>query len=317
MVLGDVRAKLPFWLKIARLQFYPMAFIAYSLGSTCAFVTSRKFNLLVYAVGYALLFLIEFCTILTNEYYDYDTDRLNKNFSSFTGGTRVLVDGNLQFHEVRTGILVALSLVIVFSYLLVRITGGIPPLRTIFLVVVGIFLGLGYTLPPFRFSYRGLGEIVVGGTHSTYLVLCGYTFQTGTWSHPLPWLLSIPLFFSVLAANTLAGFPDRLADMAVSKKTFAVIFGPKTAIVMASCFACMAVLAGVWIWSNRGKGWALTVEMVLVISHGVIILLALSKLIRSNNFDKRIDGMMALSLAYIIWFGIIPIISLLWIRNLS
>jgi hypothetical protein len=79
----------------------------------------------------------------------------------------------------------------------------------------------------------------------------------------------------------------------------------------------MAALSGVWIWSNRGKGWALTAEMVLVISHGLIILLALSKLIRSNNFDKRIDGMMALSLAYILWFGIIPIISLLWIRNLS
>lgn len=317
MYLGDIRAKLPFWLKIARLQFYPMAFIAYSLGSACAFVTSQKFNLSVYAVGYALLFLIEFCTILTNEYYDYGTDRLNKNFSPFTGGTRVLVDGKLRFQEVRTGILVALGLVIGFLYFFIRINGGVPPLRTIFLAVLGIFLGLGYTLPPFKFSYRGFGEIVVGGTHSTYLILCGFTFQTGTWSHPLPWLLSIPLFFSVLAANTLAGLPDRLADIAVSKKSFAAIFGPKTAILMATCFACMAALSGMWIWYDHGKGWVLGVEMVLVISHGLIILVALSRLFRSNIFDKRIDGIMALSLAYIIWFGLIPIISLVWIRNLS
>jgi 4-hydroxybenzoate polyprenyltransferase len=127
----------------------------------------------------------------------------------------------------------------------------------------------------------------------------------------------MPLFFSVLAANTLAGLPDRLGDIAVSKKSFTVVFGPRTAIAMAACFTCIAALTAVWIWGNHGRGWTLGVEMVLVISHGFIVLLALSKLIRSNNFDKRIDGIMALSLAYILWFGLIPILSLLWIGNLS
>jgi len=61
----------------------------------------------------------------------------------------------------------------------------------------------------------------------------------------------------------------------------------------------------------------LGVEMMIVISHGLILLLALSKLMRSNRLDVRIDKVMALSLAYIIWFGLIPIISMLWIRNLS
>ncbi len=317
MSFGKVRTKLPFWLKIARLQFHPMALIAYSMGSTCAYITSQKFNLLLYAVGYAVLFFIEFSTILTNEYCDYEADRLNKNFSLFTGGTRVLVDGGLRFYEVKIGIFVGLALMSGFVSLLVTVNRDVTFLLTFFLIFLGVFLGLGYTLPPLKFSYRGLGEIVVGATHSTYLILCGYTFQTGNWKHPLPWLLSIPLFFSVLAANTLAGLPDRLSDMAVSKKSFAVIFGPRKAAAMAACFAMIAALSGMWIWLDRGRGRALAVEMIIVISHGLILLLALSRLMRSNHFDERIDRIMALSLTYIIWFGLLPIISMLWIGNLS
>jgi len=159
--------------------------------------------------------------------------------------------------------------------------------------------------------------MVVGATHSTYLILCGYTFQTGTWSHPLPWLLSIPLFFSVVAANTLAGLPDRLSDMVVSKKSFAVIVGPKRAVAMATCFAGVAALSGVWIWFYHARGRIFGVALAIVIFHGLILLLALFKLMRSNNFDQRIDRIMALSLSYIIWFGLIPLISMLWIKNLS
>jgi 1,4-dihydroxy-2-naphthoate octaprenyltransferase len=314
---GKARTRLPFWFKIARLQFYPMALIAYSMGSTCAFVASQNFDFSRYVLGYAVLFFIEFSTILTNEYYDYEADRLNKNFSLFTGGTRVLVDGRLRFHEVKIGIFVGLALTIGFTSLFVGIESDRSPLLNLFLIFLGLFLGLGYTLPPFKFSYRGFGEIVVGATHSTYLILCGYTFQTGNWSHPLPWLLSIPLFFSVLSANTLAGLPDRLSDRAVLKKSFAVVFGPKKAAVLAACFAAIAALSGVWIWLYRGRGWGWGVAMIIVVSHGLILLLALSKLLRSNRFDERIDRIMALSLTYILWFGLIPIISMLWIRNLS
>jgi hypothetical protein len=86
---------------------------------------------------------------------------------------------------------------------------------------------------------------------------------------------------------------------------------------MAACFAMIAASSGVWIWLDRGRGRALSVEMMIVISHGLILLLALSRLMRSNHFDERIDRIMALSLTYIIWFGLLPIISMLWIRNLS
>src|SRR5512136_526153 len=92
------------WLRITRLQFYPMTWLAYTMGAVAHSATSGEMNLVLYFLGYLILFLIELCTILANEYFDYPSDRNNPNFSIFTGGTRVLVRGELSFGEVRMGI---------------------------------------------------------------------------------------------------------------------------------------------------------------------------------------------------------------------
>ncbi|MGZ6291152.1 MAG: hypothetical protein ACXWMK_03050 [Syntrophales bacterium] len=50
---------------------------------------------------------------------------------------------------------------------------------------------------------------------------------------------------------------------------------------------------------------------LLVFPHGLVLLYFLVRLLRSNDFDRRIDAIMALALGYIIWFGLLPLISLL------
>jgi 1,4-dihydroxy-2-naphthoate polyprenyltransferase len=304
------KEKIQAWLKIMRLQFYPMAFIAYSLGASVVLVTSRKINLGIFGLGYAVLFLVELATILTNEYYDYQSDCLNKNFSPFNGGSRVLVDGALSFKELKIGLIVVAGLMLVLSGLLLWVSPGHSTRLTGLLIVAGMILGLGYTAPPLQFSYRGLGELDVGLTHSFYLVLCGYAFQTGTMGNPLPWLVSIPLFFSILAANTMAGIPDYQADLAASKRSFPVILGPRRATQLAAGFFFMAALSGIFFWYYRIIGAASNSLILIVAPHGLILIMALFQLIRSNQYNRRINGLMALSLSYIIWFGLIPLISL-------
>ena len=299
------------WIQIIRLHFYPMTWVAYSLGAMAASSNVQKWNLKVYWTGYLVLFFIELSTILANEYYDYGTDRLNKNAGPFTGGTRVLVEGKLGFAEVKAGILASLILALGFGYLLIRINEQVSSFSTLLLIVTGLFLGLGYTAPPLKFSYRGLGEITVAITHSPYVILCGYIFQQGSWTDPLPWVLSVPLFLATLPAIILAGIPDRLADKQVSKKVITVLWGPQEAVLLAVLFSCLASLSGFLLWYFQIIRGSSSILILAAIPHGIVLLLALFKLIQSGNYDRRIDGIMVLALSYIIWFGLIPLISFL------
>jgi 1,4-dihydroxy-2-naphthoate octaprenyltransferase len=307
-----IREKIIAWLKIARLQFYLMALVAYSMGAAAAFVTIHSIDLRVYWLGYILLFLIELCTVLVNEYNDYDTDRLNTNYSIFTGGTRIIVEGKLTFREVRIGIYSVLALIGIFTSLLLHVDQSASPLIILAYLLAGLFLGLGYTLPPLEFSYRGAGETVVGVTHSFYVTLCGYFFQSGNWHDPLPWLLSIPLFFATLAAILLAGIPDRAADSAVGKRTIAVIFGPRRVAQLAAGFVILAAISAIALRYCGILRGAPGLAVFVVIPHAAALVLALFRLMKSGVYDRRIDPIMGSALSYIIWFGMIPLVSLLW-----
>jgi 1,4-dihydroxy-2-naphthoate octaprenyltransferase len=131
------------------------------MGAAAIPKTRKKLDLEVYLLGYLVLFFIELSTILVNEYYDYGTDRLNKNAGPFTGGTRVLVERQLGFPEVSAGIWISLVSTMGFGYLLIHIDKQVSSFLILLLIVLGLFLGVGYTAPPLKFSYRGLGEITV------------------------------------------------------------------------------------------------------------------------------------------------------------
>ncbi len=305
-----IKEKFIAWLKIIRLQFYPMTFIAYSLGTVAACRTFNHFNLGAYWMGYACLFLIEVVSVLTNEYYDYSTDCINKNAGIFTGGSRVLVEGRLSFDEIKKGRYLFLCLIFIVGFFLILMnkTFLFPILA---LLLIGLFLGLGYTGIPFKFVYRGLGEIVVSLTHSPYVMLCGYVFQGGNWNSPLPWLLSMPLFFAVLASIILAGIPDYLADKAVSKKTIAVIFGPRIAAIMALCCTLLAAIFGISLWYFLIIKGLFGSLIFIVVPHAAINAIIILKFIKAANYDKKIDMIMQSALSYVIWFGIIPLVYFL------
>ena len=302
------KEKLKAWLKIARLQFYPMSWLAYSLGAVAIATESGRFKLSGYLLGYAALFLTEFCTILTNEYFDFETDRQNRNFSIFTGGARALVEKRLSFRQVRMGIIFGLALTALASVFLI---GSVLPgnrFNIIVLLAAGIFLGLGYTFPPIKFSYRGAGEIVVGLTHSIYVILCGYVFQGGSWNDPTPWLLGIPLFFAVFAANILAGIPDRRADQAACKKSIAVLFGPRVSLMAAVVCSSLAFISGLFLTVSL-LSMSLSYWFMFVLPHNIVLTYFLIHYLHVGQYEGRINVIMGLALSYIIWFGLFPLIS--------
>ncbi len=311
MFFKKFAAKTRSWIRISRLHFYPMPWIAYSLGAAAACSTYRKFNLKVYVLGYVFLFLVELCSILTNEYFDFKTDIHNKNSGFFNGGSRVLVEKRLGFREVRNALAILLLLIFGTGYVLLKVSSGVQPVLIVTLLLIGLFLGLGYTLPPLKFSYHGIGEIVVAVTFSPYLILCGYVFQSGIWKDTLPWLLSIPLLLAIFSAITISGVPDFQADRAAKKRTIAVIFGQRAAIILSCICICAAALSWIAIYYFEVlKGWS-GISIFVVLLHAWILLTVLFKLMYSGHFDRKINGEMVLTLSYMLWFGLIPLLSLM------
>jgi 1,4-dihydroxy-2-naphthoate octaprenyltransferase len=288
-----------------------MPWIVYSLGAVAAYSTYRKFNLSIYVLGYVFLFLVELCSVFTNEYFDFKTDMQNKNSGFFNGGSRVLVENRLGFREVRTAIAILLLLIFGTGYALLKISSNVQPILIVSFLFIGLFLGLGYTLPPLKFSYHGIGEIVVAVTFGPYIILCGYVFQSGVWKDTFPWLISIPLLFAIFSAITISGVPDFQADRAAKKRTIAVIIGPRLATLLSG--VCISVAGLSWIglyYFEILKGWS-AVLIFAVLLHASALLIALFRLMRSGHFDRKINKVMVLTLSYMLWFGLIPILSLI------
>lgn len=298
------------WLRAVRLQFYPMTWIAYAAGAYGAVSNGIEFNRNIFWIGYLWLFLVEVATVLSNDYFDFDTDQQNKSAGLFTGGSRVIVDKLLSFKEMRKGIFIVLLLsVFVAAYLIMNTAGTVS--EVLLLLVLLFILALGYTVPPLKLSYRGLGEIDVGLTHSLGVILCGYVFQGGGLNELYPWLLSVPLFLGILPSIVLAGIPDFEADKAVGKRTIAVKSGKKGAAVVAIVFTILSALAAVvWVQMNIVSE-AYGNAIYLIIPHAVILIFLLLGYLKDTAPSMKIDKLMIASLTYVLWFAVIPLLKLI------
>jgi 4-hydroxybenzoate polyprenyltransferase len=83
-----------------------VTYIAYTVGALVASL-DKSMSMTTYLLGYLTLFLVEATTVFLNEWFDFDSDRINRNAGPFTGGSRVLVDGRLDWTAMRKGILLS------------------------------------------------------------------------------------------------------------------------------------------------------------------------------------------------------------------
>ena len=304
------RHKAGAWLKGMRLQFYPMTWLAYTAGALAAAPADGVFGNPLFWLGYLCLFLIEVATVLINEWVDFQSDRNNRFFSTFTGGSRVLVEGLLSLRELRIGIVVALVAFLAASALLLSLLPASARVAVSVLGVVMTLLAIGYTAPPLKLSYRGLGELDVSLTHSIGVILCGYVFLGGAWNDALPWLLSLPLLLAIMPSITLSGIPDLEADAAAGKRTLAVRLGQRGALLLALGFTLLAGGAGLVSQIMSLAGGAFEGIAYVVIPHAALLSWLLAKRIESGKPAGRIDGLMAASLTYVLWFGLFPLFRL-------
>lgn len=304
-----LRDDLATWLRALRLQFYPMSWVAYTVGALAA-VGAAAFTSAAYWVGFGFMFFLEVAVVLSNEYVDYETDRQNAYAGQYTGGSRVLVEDALSFRELRAGTAVALVVSGAFGLGVLRVGAGPVAVMAAWMAVLAV-LAVGYTVPPLKLSYRTLGELDVAVTDSVGVTLCGFVFLGGRWTDPAPWLLSVPFALAVLPSITLAGVPDYAADRAAGKRTIAVRFGVRGAALFAAATTVLAATTGVLWWALDvvpGAYGPLTVGAVV---HAVVVLWLLYDRLGDQTGARQIDDLMVASLSYLVWFGVVPLVGLL------
>ncbi len=299
------------WLAALRLHFYPMTLISYAVGALAATQGGALHHGLFW-LGFLVLFLLEAATVFSNDLHDYDSDRHNRFWGPFSGGSRALISGSIS----RTGLAQGAWATGGASALALLGVLWLSPnaMAAALVMVVTAGLALAYTLPPVKLSHRGLGEIDVAVTHSIAVLLFGYVAQGGGLFDAAPWLLALPLGLSVFPAILLSGVPDHAADRAAGKETLVVKLGIGRSWGLAALFVVLAVLAALVLWLGAGLA-ALRGLGLFAGVHAYFLIRQIWREAQKPAAARRIDGLMVLALSFILWFGLVPLLNLSWLSS--
>jgi 1,4-dihydroxy-2-naphthoate polyprenyltransferase len=160
-------------------------------------------------------------TNLVNDYYDH---QLGADHSGSLGPSRVIQEGWLS---PQTVLLAGIAFFVaggVAGFALVAMAGW----PILVLGLIGVPLAYGYTAPPLKLAYRGLGELNVFVLMGPLMVLGGFLVHRAAGA-TIALTASVPigcLVAAILHCNNIRDLDD---DRALGKKTLATIVGPRWA----------------------------------------------------------------------------------------
>lgn len=187
---------------------------------------------------------------VSNDVFDtaQGADDANVTPTQFSGGSRVIQYGLVSFRQMATLAFTFYAAAAVIGLVLLAIQ---PSIELLLIGVVGFIVGLGYTAPPLKLVYRGLGEIAVALGFGPLMLLGAYVVQTGG---ALSWdafIASLPVALLVALILYVNEIPDRRGDAHAGKRTLpvrwsshAVVLGYRVTVVAAYALVIVGVVAG-------------------------------------------------------------------------
>ena len=182
-------------------------------------------------------------------------DAANMTPTPFSGGSRVVLYGLVGKRAMWMLALVLFGTgSAIGGYLaLTRAT------EILWLGIAGVVLSIGYTAPPLKLVYRGIGDIAVAAGFGPIMTLGSYAVVARQLSFEA-FYASLPVAIFVMLILYVNQVPDRRGDAAAGKRTVAVRFSPRTItrgydVLVTIGFACIVVGALVgWIpvWTLLG-----------------------------------------------------------------
>ena len=232
------------WLKASRLMSQSYLFLPLLLGQTAAAAVHDIWHWPVFVAVHLFGICLQLYIVYANDCADVDTDRANRSFTMFSGGSRVLVDGLISPRSLRraAGVMAGLSLLTASWTALFYDRPILVPLACFSLLLLW-----GYSYAPFRLSYRGGGEVLQMLGVGLVLPLFGFYAHGGTLAG-FPWELLAVLLPINLACGMATSLPDEPSDRAGRKRTSSVLLGQvntKIVIVVLNAAAAAVLLWGV------------------------------------------------------------------------
>lgn len=201
------------------------------------------------------IYLIEIGKNAVNEFVDYWTgvDRFvtADKRNPFSGGKKTIVDGKLSMLE--TGLIAFITLALAFFIGLFIAIFREP--NVFWIGMIGGFLAVFYSLPPFKFNYTGLGEAAVGLTFGPLIVMGMYVMLTGELD-AMTIFIGLPLAFLIIAVLWINQYPDYEADLKGGKRNWLVRIGKEKGIKVYALlfiaayvsFIALALTSGNYFW---------------------------------------------------------------------
>jgi 1,4-dihydroxy-2-naphthoate octaprenyltransferase len=242
---------LPFLvLRTTRLPFLTATIVPVLVGIAIA-ASHGRFELLTAAVTVVGAAFIQLGLNVANDIFDTRSgaDDANVTPTQFSGGSRVLQYGLVSM---RTMTALAAGFYLAAAAIGLLLLAWRPSTALVVIGVVGIIVSLGYTAPPLRLVYRGLGEIAVAAGFGPLMLLGAYVVQTGGAVAWEPLVASIPIALLVALILYVNEIPDRRGDGRAGKLTLpvrlsrdAVIAGYRIAVALAYATVVVGVAAGI------------------------------------------------------------------------
>ncbi len=254
------RASFGAFLLASRPKTLTAAVVPVAVGTACAHAAGGSRVLPALAALFGAI-AIQIGTNFANDVFDFEK---GADDASRVGPTRAVAAGLLTPAQMRLAMVVAFGAATLAGIYLVAV-GGLPILV---IGVLSIASGVAYTGGPFPLGYHGLGDVFV-------MIFFGFVAVIGTTWVQLQSLTALSIWASVpvgalataiLVVNNLR---DRHTDAVAGKRTLAVRFGRRFAVVEYAGLLALSYATPIFLFATDVAAWPvlaplLTLPLALV-----------------------------------------------------
>ena len=279
--------KIKIWWDSARWVSLPNSAMACLLGGLLAY-SHGEFNLLYFSIAFLGVMVVHLGTNLLDDYADLkaggeglrETVRSGSPDPIRTVKAPYVLSGDIKLNQL---LIVSLTLFAlgIAACIYLTIQSGWP---VAVIAAAGAVISFFYSMPPLKFSYRGMGELVVSASLGPGICLGTYYAVTGSFSWE-PILIALPVGILVGLILFVHSVMDYRPDTAASKRTLVSVVGSQARAIALLPFILAAAYIIIIIGITTGILPAATLLVLLSLPMAVSFVQTSHK-IRDGQYDR-------------------------------